>query len=411
MPDRTYQAITLRSQRLFLGVGAALYMTWWAVVEALLPGSFNPLASRVAVVATMLAALGATYVTPAVARHAGSLLAASMGVVTLHYGYLIYGNHGDPTWWAGCVLVVACVGAMPLSRGVMVAYSLFALALTSALMLVERRLLGSIFLPSIATILLLSNVGLRTRLRLEEERQSAHALRLERDRAEEASKLKSLFLGLVSHELVTPLQSIRLNAEHLAQLSGPASEAERAAAIGRIERGARRLTELIESLLEYTRVEAGRLELRLEDLDLCAIANDVVDELAPQARSKGLELRLRLPTEHHTVKSDPRLVRLILTNLATNAVRYTDHGSVEVAVADDGAGHHVSVADTGRGIPPEARDTIFEAFTQLEPLQRKHLPGIGLGLALVKQLTAALGARVEVTSKVGAGTTFTVTFP
>jgi signal transduction histidine kinase len=399
----------LRAQRVFLGVGAALYLSWWAVVEALLPGSFNPLPGRLVVVGAMLVALGATFAVPRAARHAGALLAAAMWLLTLHYAYLLYGNHGDPTWWAGCVLLVACVGAMPLSRGALVAYSVFALVTTGGLMMIERRLLASIFLPSIVTILVLSNVGLRSRLRLEEARRLAYDLRRERDLAQEASKLKSMFLGLVSHELVTPLQSIGLNVERLQRAA--ATSEERAVTLERIARGTQRLTDLIQSLLEYTRVEAGRLELRLEDLDLRVIAHEVVDELSPQARSKGLEMRLRVEPEGRPVRSDPRIVRLILTNLASNAVRYTDAGSVEVTVAEDDAGHRVSVADTGRGIPPEARETIFEAFTQLEPIERKHLPGVGLGLALVKQLTAALGVRVEVSSVVGAGTTFTVVFP
>jgi signal transduction histidine kinase len=399
----------VRTQRVFLGVGAALYLAWWGVVEVLLPGSFNPLPGRLVVVGAMLAALGGTFAVPRAARHAGALLAGSMWLVTLHYAYLLYGNHGDPTWWAGCVLLVACVGAMPLSRGALVAYSGFALVTTGGLMAIERRLLASIFLPSIVTILLLSNVGLRSRLRLEQARRLAYDLARERDLAQEASKLKSMFLGLVSHELVTPLQSISLNVERLQRAT--AAPEDRAVTLERIARGTQRLTDLIQSLLEYTRVEAGRLELRLEELDLRAIAHEVVDELSPQARSKGLEMRLNVEPEGRPVRSDARIVRLILTNLASNAVRYTDAGSVDVTVAEDRAGHRVSVTDTGRGIPPEARELIFEAFTQLEPIERKHLPGVGLGLALVKQLTAALGVRVELSSVVGTGTTFTVVFP
>ena len=111
------------------------------------------------------------------------------------------------------------------------------------------------------------------------------------------------------------------------------------------------------------------------------------------------------------MRSDPKLVRLILTNLVANAIKYTDAGSITVDVAAGAAFDRVSVRDTGRGIPEQDQRRIFEAFTQLEPMHHHHLPGVGLGLALVKEMSDSLGARIELRSRVGEGSTFTFSLP
>jgi signal transduction histidine kinase len=393
-----------------LAWGAGLYLLWWAFVQALLPGSFNPFLGRLLVVALCGAVLGATFVSRWVARRVAPLFAACMWTLTLHYFYLLHGNRGDATWWAGCVVVVAAVGALLSTRGALVAYSIFTLASTLGLMALERHILDSIFLPSIATVLFLSNVALRSRLRAAEERHSAIEARLERDRAREASEFKSMFLALVSHELVTPLQSLRLNADILARL--PEAKAPSCAnAIEKIGRGQRRLADLIESLLEYSRIEAGRLEVHVEDLDLAALVSDTVEDLAPQAQAKALDFRLRIEPGLPCLRSDRRIVRLLVANLVANAVKYTERGGVEIEVARGASGPRISVQDSGRGIPAADHARVFEAFTQLEPISGKHLPGLGLGLALVKQMADAIGAQVEMQSVVGKGSTFTVVLP
>jgi signal transduction histidine kinase len=216
---------------------------------------------------------------------------------------------------------------------------------------------------------------------------------------------------MVSHELRTPLTVITTYLQML--------EMERAGTLAPRQRemlrkmlvASRRLLRLIESLLEFARVQSGRLTIRVESVDLATLAAETVEELQPQAQRKQLELRLQPAPALPPLQSDPRLVRLILSNLIDNALKYTEHGTVEVSLGHTDGAHRLAVKDTGPGIPPEQQAIIFEPFEQLEPIRQKHTPGVGLGLALVKEMTGALGARIELTSQVGAGSTFSIVLP
>ena len=231
------------------------------------------------------------------------------------------------------------------------------------------------------------------------------ATTLAREQAEKASVAKSTFLRLVSHELRTPLTSIQLHLELLGRSKDPA------AALDKVNRSFKRLADLIESILEYTRVESGRLVVKPERLDLVGLAREVVEDLLPQAQQKLLRLEL-VPAEGVAeLESDPRLLRLILIHLVMNALKYTPKGSVQVSVSQGPEGHGFAVRDTGPGIAEELRERIFQPFEQLESITHKHTPGVGLGLALVREMVAVLGGRIQVESTVGQGSTFTVLLP
>jgi PAS domain S-box-containing protein len=236
------------------------------------------------------------------------------------------------------------------------------------------------------------------------------ATRIARTQAEKASHAKTTFLGLVSHELTTPLQSMRLNLELLQRMPEPFSPPlqER---IEKIARASNRLLEMIEALLEFVRLESEKLEVCREDVSLAQVAGAVVEDLGVQARHKGLELRLSVPRDLPPARTDAKLFRHILANLVVNAIKYTDHGHVEITLDHDERRHRVRVSDTGHGIPREKQATIFEPFTQLEALRQKHTPGVGLGLTLVRELVKVLGGTISVSSRVGAGSTFTLQLP
>lgn len=179
-----------------------------------------------------------------------------------------------------------------------------------------------------------------------------------------------------------------------------------------MDRAVRQLRDLVETLLEYTRLESGQVPLRLCPTDPTGVAWDVVQELRPRAVSKGLELRLvAAPGASAPIQTDPRLLRLVISNLVDNAIKFTTAGSVTVGVSHRAGGAVIEVRDTGTGIPEDARDRVFRAFEQLEPLDHKHLPGVGLGLALVRQLVEALGGTIELESEVGRGSTFRLSLP
>jgi signal transduction histidine kinase len=233
------------------------------------------------------------------------------------------------------------------------------------------------------------------------------AAEIARDRAEHAAKAKTMFLSLVSHELMTPLQALRLNLDLLRRGTDGLSATQRDQ-VERIARSTVRLHEMIQALLEFARLESGRLEVHREKVSLPELAATVIEDLAPQAHQKGLEVCLRVVGFVPRANTDSRLFRVILANLVGNAIKYTLAGHVDVTIDHGPDGHRVRVSDTGPGIPPEKHEAIFEPFTQLEPLRHKQAPGVGLGLALVREVSKAIGAEVSLISRVGSGSTFTL---
>jgi signal transduction histidine kinase len=180
--------------------------------------------------------------------------------------------------------------------------------------------------------------------------------------------------------------------------------------IRKIAAAATRLHELIESLLEYARIEGGRLRVEIAEVDARALCADVIEELAAQADHKGITLRL-CATSAPPLRSDPRLLRLVIVNLVGNAVKFTHRGHVEIDVRYEAGAHRIHVRDSGPGIPPQDHERIFEPFEQMEPLPHKHTRGVGLGLSIVKEMVEALSGRIELSSVVGEGSTFTVVLP
>jgi signal transduction histidine kinase len=235
-------------------------------------------------------------------------------------------------------------------------------------------------------------------------------MRVARDQALYASQAKSRFLSLVSHELRTPLTTLDLQLQ-LLQRDMPRLTPRQQEMVTRMMGASARLLDLIESLLEYTRVESGRLAVRIEPIDLPALAEEVADDLRPRAEKRGLELRLRTAFQIPPLECDRRLVRLILVNLVENALKYTERGFVEVSTHADGAHHHIRVEDSGCGIPLHSQTRVFEPFEQVEPISHKHSPGVGLGLALVREVVDSLGGSIELRSVPERGSIFAVTLP
>jgi signal transduction histidine kinase len=246
-------------------------------------------------------------------------------------------------------------------------------------------------------------------LRKRELERALDDAREARKAAELASRAKSDFLSLVSHELRTPIASIELQLERLLRgTAGNVSE-EQLAILARISRSSSRLLDMVESLLEFARVESGRLAIQESRVELVSAVREVVEELRPRAESKSVELVLTAQSEALWVDTDVRLLRLIVVNLIDNAVKYTDEGRIDVTLAGSRDGVVLRVIDTGRGIDLAHQELIFQPFEQLEPVRSKRQRGVGLGLALVRSIASALGAKVSLESQQGAGTAFTVT--
>jgi len=228
-----------------------------------------------------------------------------------------------------------------------------------------------------------------------------------REHAEQATRVKSDFLKLVSHELRTPLTSLQIDLQRLSR--SDEQPAKQRTLLERALRSSGRLMTLVESLLEYSRMQSDKITLQLEEIDLAALVFEVVEELRPQAEEKKLLMQIDVHDDTLPIVSDKRIVRLIVGNLLVNAIKYTPAGEVSVRISNDGNAYQIEVRDTGVGISREDQARIFEPFTHVEPVTTKHTPGIGLGLALVKQMVTTLGGKIVVSSTLNAGSIFTVT--
>ena len=236
-------------------------------------------------------------------------------------------------------------------------------------------------------------------------------MRVARDFAEQAGQVKTSFLRMISHELRSPLTTLQLHVQRL-QRDKTLTPAQHEA-IGWIARPTKRLVDLVETILGYARIESGRLTMTVEPFAVGALAEELVREMRAPAVEKQLELHLEpAPSDLPPLLSDRTLVRLILMNLIGNAIKYTMRGRIQVVVGHDGAAHHLTVSDSGPGIPEEFQDRVFEPFVQLDDdTEHKHIAGVGLGLALVRELANAMGGRVELHSEVNVGSSFTVVLP
>ncbi|HHS97903.1 MAG TPA: PAS domain S-box protein [Chloroflexi bacterium] len=224
-------------------------------------------------------------------------------------------------------------------------------------------------------------------------------------------RMRSRFISNISHELRTPLATIKLYASLMRRQ--PAHWAEH---LKPLEREVDRLVELVEDILEFSRIDAGRVALSLEKTSLHRLAQSAVERHRVMAQEKGITLEQRPPEEEVVVEVDPERMREVLDNLMTNAIRYTPSGGrVTVSVgrkeAEDRMWAVVTVADTGIGIPEEELPFIFDRFFRGETPRRMQIPGTGLGLAIVKELVEMHGGWVTVESKEGEGSTFTVWLP
>ncbi len=230
---------------------------------------------------------------------------------------------------------------------------------------------------------------------------------------EEATRLKEDLLANVSHELRTPLTLIKVAAATLSRSEGDLSAAKRAQMHSRIDSGIERLIRMVEDLLAYSRLEAGRLKLNPEETELGALVEQTVAALVPLATPKGVRVECAVPQHAPTIWVDRARVTQIVINLVENAIKFTPSGGrIRVSVRETADRHMVlEVDDTGEGIAPDHLPKVFERFYQVDRTMRRQHGGTGLGLAVVKSLAELHGGTVSVESQVGQGTVFWVRFP
>jgi signal transduction histidine kinase len=228
----------------------------------------------------------------------------------------------------------------------------------------------------------------------------------------ELDKLKSDFMAAVSHEFRTPLTSINMGVDILRQkLVGPLTR-DQEELLNASKQDCERLTKLVRELLQLSKLESGKIDLREELVAIGKVIDATVQPYQIQFKEKGVELRTAVDPGLPLLTGDEQQFSWVISNLVNNALRHTDAGGfVEIRATQRGEYLMLDVADSGHGIPPEFIDKIFDKFVQVKQSLNSTPGSVGLGLAIAKEIVEMYGGNIRVKSAVGKGTTFTIRLP
>ena len=236
--------------------------------------------------------------------------------------------------------------------------------------------------------------------------EAEQALEAAKQLAEKSTSAKSRFLAAASHDLRQPLQSLGLYLSVLQRLHDTDKQQEVSV---KMRNSLDTMAELLDALLDISKLDTGALVPEKQNVPLAALLERIIVDNVQQARAKGLELTNSSTSA--VVHTDPVLLTRILENFVTNAIRYTERGTIRIETKVDAEKAQLSVVDTGVGIPPEALDKIFEEYYQLDNPDRNRRKGLGLGLSIVKNIALLLEHPLHVASEVGIGSRFMVELP
>ncbi len=232
-----------------------------------------------------------------------------------------------------------------------------------------------------------------------------------KERAEASDRVKSSFLATMSHELRTPLNSIiGFTGTMLQGLAGATNE-EQTKQLTIVKTAGQHLLELISDVLDISKIEAGDISIRFEDVDLPRLFARIESKYAADAANRGLDFSVTIEPGIDKIESNGRRFEQVVDNLITNALKFTEQGAIKVSCFGQGNNVRVEVSDTGVGISPDDCERIFEEFVQIENRTSKLNKGTGLGLAICRRLVTALGGNIGVESRQNEGSTFYFTIP
>jgi signal transduction histidine kinase len=344
----------------------------------------------------------------AVRDEAGVLLVAEEALTGPARDALLAVLEAQPSW--SDIPVVLLTGEGELSRGL--SPTLDALATRANVTLLERPV-------RVATLVTTMRSALRARRRqfdvrdhLDARAVAETALRAARQEAEAASRAKGEFLAVMSHELRTPLNAIGGYAELIEMgLRGPITEEQRVD-LARIQQSQKHLLGLINQVLNYTRVETGTVRYDLVDVRVAEALAAAEALVVPQVRAKGLGYTFGTCDPSLSVRADRDKLQQVLLNLLTNAIKFTSAGGeITVTCSSTDVTVAIRVTDTGVGIPPDKLAVIFEPFVQIDSRLTRAQDGVGLGLAISRDLARGMGGELTAASVEGTGSTFTLSLP
>jgi signal transduction histidine kinase/CheY-like chemotaxis protein len=239
-------------------------------------------------------------------------------------------------------------------------------------------------------------------------KRSNDALNQAKQIAEAANALKTTFLASVSHDLLQPLHATRLTLSVLNDKTNASADLE---LLGQADRSLAMLEDIIKTLLDLSKLDAGVSKPDIRGVAIAGLIDELFAEFAPAAANRGLILRRRGSKSNvYNVYTDPLLLRRILQNLLSNAIRYTRKGGVLLCCKEQGGFLRIDIADTGPGIKHERRAAIFKEFQRDDHGIGKE-PGFGLGLAIVRRLALAMGHQIKLWSRLGFGSVFSILMP
>jgi signal transduction histidine kinase len=232
------------------------------------------------------------------------------------------------------------------------------------------------------------------------------------DRLREHDRLKSAFVANMSHELRTPLNVVIGLCQLLARDPSLPLAPLQADAVTRMHRNARALLDMVNDMLEYSRLESGRAALHLETVNVEEVVGSVAKRYANEAREKNIELKLEVAPDAGRVRTDRHKLTRVVSSLVSNALKFTSAGSVTVSAGAVGADRwYIEVTDTGIGISSDALSYIFDGFRQVDDRLTRSYNGVGLGLAITRKIVALLEGEITVESKRNQGSRFRITWP
>ncbi|MES2802094.1 MAG: ATP-binding protein [Bdellovibrionota bacterium] len=512
--------------RLVLAIAGGVYLSWWFVVETLLPNSFNPFLSRFISALCLWLVFIATYYSPQVRKNIDFWFSFGAWAVTLHFYYLFYNNRFDLTWVWGSYLAVIAVAAMMQTIRSMTSYVIFVATLSSLLNYLSPNLSSVLFLSGIFTILAVSYVGLRSRIKLitqvrentlqirrlldatfegmtlhdgefildvnlamtnmfgysreellgksiytmctlesgqmaaaniaQQAESTYEAIGIRKDgsrfyieirgkkymlkngvlgrvaaiqditdrkkneqtkilfeASQEALRIKNEFISIASHELKTPLTSIKLQTQ-MTQMNADKNDPlayspERMVKfVKQIDRQANRLTNLIEDMLDVSRISLGKLSLDMQPTSLNFLIEETLESLADLIKQSGNEIICNLETDV-TVNIDRFRMEQVITNLLTNAIKYGQGKPIKINITRQRSEVALSVCDQGMGIAKENQERIFARFERA--VAAKNISGLGLGLYISQQIVQAHHGTIVVQSTPNEGACFIVNIP